>query len=143
MFLSIPKLFVVNFKLQQTTPLNSSNCNITARVQYVHADDKRPCCISGAKFHQMCHCPGVPLSYCKTQCDDDKDCKGYVAWSFEHPEGDCQLATTSTCPSPCFVSKDTIGNVGPLLVGEECGYDNWGGCYIKSKGRSTNLTLVW
>ena len=120
--------------------MNFSNCNITAEVSYAHFDNKRPCCISGAKFHQFCHCPG-PLSYCKTRCDDDKNCKGYVEWSFGRPGRKCQFATTSTCPSQCNVGEQ--GNVGPLRVHEECGSSTWGGCYIKINGRGNNLTLLW
>lgn len=81
-------------------------------------------------MHQYCLCTG-PLSECKLDCDKDSYCKGYVAWNFGKPEGQCLLATTSTCPEGCVL--DGFGNVGPLIVNETCGpdKDDWGGCHIK------------
>ena len=106
-------------------------CDFKITASYKHAGDRRPCCISGGRFHQFCKCPG-PLSDCKSKCDYSKYCKGYNAVLFTRPEDQCMLATSSsTCPSGCALYF--LGNVGPLLVTERCGEekDDMGGCHIK------------
>ena len=99
-------------------------------VSYEHAGDRRPCCISGGRFHQSCLCGG-PISECKSECDKDNECKGYVALVLEKPKEACLFATSSTCPTECTLQN--YGNIGPLLVNETCGEknDEWGGCHIK------------
>ena len=98
---------------------------------YRHAGNRRPCCISGGKFHQYCHCSRGPVSYCKSECDKDDYCKGYVAYRFGNPEGKCQIATASDgCPYGCI--EYNRGNVGPLIANESCGdVEIFGGCHIK------------
>ena len=119
-------------------------CYIRITASYEHAGDRRPCCISDGYFHQYCDCNGA-LSDCKFKCDEDKNCKGYVAWTFGKPEGGCIIATSSLdCPYKCSFSL--LGNVRPLVVNGTCGQDrdDWGGCYIKIKeGRCTVIAKCY
>ena len=84
------------------------------------------CCISNNQIHQRCHCDGS-LSRCKTACDADVNCKGYVDNIWRGPDM-CEYATTSDCPNDCVLSFR--GNVGELVDGGTCGA-NYGGCFIK------------
>ena len=103
-------------------------------------------------FHERCHC-NLPLQSCKTYCDQDPNCKGYVqSWNDEK----CDYATTSNCKQSC--SKFDHGKVGSLggtcekcAIGAGrslflfslatkmyrsnliCGRD-YGGCYVKQSG---------
>ena len=101
------------------------NFYFTDDITYVHTENSKPCCISDAKFHQLCQCD-EPLSKCKLLCDVDTDCKGYV----EHTVGKtCQYATTnSTCQTGCDLHYQ--GNFGPLNADGKCG-GTFGGCHIK------------
>ena len=64
-------------------------------------------------------------------CDKDKNCKGYVKQTEYY---NCEIATTSNCPSGC--TKRSAGQMGILIPdvisSKTEGYD---GCYIKIMGR--------
>ena len=98
--------------------------SITTESPYKHTNSQRGCCTDDATpaaFHERCHC-SAPLSACKTACDEDRQCKGYVLKS---SSGDCEIATVSECPatmscSTVFVSF-TILMSGDFFVGVEKG----------------------
>ena len=85
---------------------------------------------SGGRFHQLCHCNGTDLSTCKSHCDTDENCKGYVK---QTSYNSCQIATTSTCPSGCTMSY--IGNTGALLTDKQLFSEDYDGCFIKITGK--------
>ena len=97
---------------------------------YKKVDNKHGCCIDNSTLHQRCYCLS-PLSRCKTTCDTDINCKGYVTQKSLGPV--CNIATTSSCPKDC--SLQDSGNVGELVDGATCG-KYYGGCFIK-QGQSS------
>ena len=102
-------------------------------VRYVHEGDTHGCCVNDGMFHERCHC-SAPLQTCKTYCDQDPSCKGYVqSWNYEK----CDYATTSHCQQSC--SKFDRGKVGSL--GGDCGSD-YGKCYVKQTGMNYNLVMI-
>ena len=77
-------------------------------------------------MHQRCECSG--RNACKSFCDNDSYCKGYVSFSTVN---NCQIATTSACPFGC--SKYDVGNVGDLDENVSCENPKYyDGCFIKS-----------
>ena len=99
---------------------------------YIHVPNRHACCTSKNIFHQRCHCAVGPISKCKNYCDNDDQCKGYVAYEFGNPGGSCQFATTSQCPSGCY--EGYTGNLGELDRNKKTCGNNYGGCYIKTLG---------
>ena len=102
-------------------------------VTYVKASIKSACITVNRKYHQRCQCV-AELSWCKTQCDQDINCKGYVgrtgSWSDK-----CQIATSSACPRSKRCGKLDRGNLGALDKEGSFG-DDYDGCFIKSSGMS-------
>ena len=89
------------------------------------------CCTSGSTDHQTCQCT-ADISFCRSHCDFDEDCKGYVDMKGRYG-GYCMIATTSECPNSCEF-QNYVGNVGALVPNVNC--DNNGnaykGCFIKN-----------
>ena len=96
------------------------------------------CCLSNGNFHQRCQCK-AGISVCKTFCDRDRNCKGYVGKD-RSPTYYCQIATTSECPSSHDCTQHDEGAVGHLDEDESCGY-NYHGCYIKSRSKFLTLNI--
>jgi len=94
------------------TPQQKGACAITENQNYA--------------FHERCHCPNMPVSTCKSHCDNDDNCKGYVFL----PSYGCQTATTSSCASGC--NKHNKGSIGALVFDSDLLSDSYDGCYIKS-----------
>ena len=95
------------------------------------------CCISYGVFHERC-VGRKDLDGCKTACDADENCKGYVQVGFRR--GPCQIATTSRCPRG--FGKHNVGNVGELDSRAICHLPSnaatYGGCFIKQLGKLPN-----
>ena len=69
------------------------------------------------------------VSVCKSHCDGDDNCKGYVEiLSFGH----CETATTSSCSSGC--TKYEEGSIGDLVFDNDFLSVSHEGCYIKFIG---------
>ena len=99
--------------------------NITVDA-YTKANNNHACCTAGNQFHQRCAC-ARSLNDCKTLCDEDNNCKGYVETS---SSSNCQIATTSSCPSGCGTYDS--GNVESLTLAGTCGRTSkYYGCFIK------------
>ena len=106
-------------------------CSFTANISYIKQRLASGCCISrSSSFHQRCHCE-ADTSFCKSACDGDEYCKGYVhAWG----SGYCQIATTSSCPTSNSCQQHDAGNAGPLNSSMTCG-EGYRGCYIKQSSK--------
>ena len=91
-------------------------------IQYHHQNNQDGCCTTSNKFHERCAYK-LPLFDCKSFCDNDSNCKGYV----EKNDGYCQIATTSSCKFGGV--KNNNGNKGDL--GGSCGSSLYKGCHIK------------
>ena len=76
-------------------------------------------------MHEMCMCK-ADVSFCKTVCDSDPKCKGYVK-----RYSDCHIATTATCPSTNGCEKVYKGVTGTLQEDATCGGKDYDGCFIK------------
>ena len=107
---------------------HSPNVYFTDQSKYEIASVKSACCISSGSFAERCHCRKTEVFECKEYCDLDKNCKGYVDNSY----GDCQIATTSSCPQAC--GKYDEGNIGPIDPYTTCG-SSYLGCFIKQIGK--------
>ena len=85
------------------------------------------CCLENGKEHQGCMCHSN-IDVCKSYCDEDIYCKGYVGFiSGQH----CQIATSNlTCPGGC--GQFDVGHVGDLDDTMQCGPPIFDGCFIKS-----------
>jgi len=96
--------------------------------EYAHRNDDKACGlgVAQAQFHERCECPTDTVAFCKGKCDQDIQCKGYVAAWAPLWQG-CQFATVSSCPPQC--SKHDKGNVGQITRGVGTDY---GGCHVKS-----------
>ena len=84
--------------------------------------------------HERCDCY-KDLSFCKSVCDTDQECKGYV--------GDgatvCQIATTSKCPRDC--QKASSGQIGSLDQNNRCASGD--GCFVKTIGKYNRIIWFW
>ena len=73
------------------------------------------------------------MSVCKTLCNLDVDCKGYVTDCVRDCKGPvgksnmCQIATTSQCPHGC----SPIYGAGNLYFNGTCGVELGGCFYLK------------
>ena len=101
---------------------------LTDQSKYKIASVKSACCVSSGSFAERCHCRKTEVFECKEYCDLDKNCKGYVDNSY----GDCQIATTSSCPQTC--GKYDEGHIGPIDPYTTCG-SSYLGCFIKQIGK--------
>ena len=88
------------------------------------------------KFHERCSCK-KEVSFCKTKCDQDRNCKGYVELYKGQSKRKCNIATSSECTDGCskLNKAPRFGDLGAL---DKDGifkriYD---GCFIKSSGMS-------
>ena len=68
------------------------------------------------------------MSECKTLCNLDVNCKGYVKVPVDKSNM-CQIATTSKCPHGC--SPINGANRGNLYINGKCGVE-FGECFIKN-----------
>ena len=82
----------------------------------------------GEHFHERCHCEDTQLANCKTMCDTDASCKGYVKMGYSITSS-CQIATTSSCTSAC--TKYDTGNTGSLVIDSDFPGYSYEGCFIK------------
>ena len=94
------------------------------RAEYALTTVEGGCCATQGSLTERCHCLSTDASRCKYLCDEDEKCNGYA----EKQNGDCQLATTSGCPSEC--NKYDIGNGNIIANDASCG-DGYTGCKIK------------
>ena len=91
------------------------------------------CCIAPRQFHRRCHIRDEDVSVCRTLCNEDPGCKGYVEKTSK--SHGCQIATTSDCPAGS--KKVNAGNVGDLDANVNCfSFASYGyvGCFIKQSG---------
>ena len=91
--------------------------------------ERSGCCFKvGNKweFHEQCDCK-ANINFCKQACDEDHNCKGYVA---HESNGYCQIATTTTCPTTNDCKKYQYGLIGDLDPTARCG-NGFEGCFIK------------
>ena len=94
-------------------------------VAYKQQSVESACCLENENVHQRCQCSKLP-NVCKSYCDGDTSCKGYV--ELLGLTG-CEIATTSTCPNGC--NQYNVGNIGDLDENVTCeNPDNYGGCFI-------------
>ena len=102
---------------------------------YVKASIKSACVTVNGQFHERCHCY-AELSFCKTKCNQDRNCKGYVGMNGLYSHF-CNIATSSECPSGNICQKLAKGNLGALdkesSLPQGKYYD---GCFVKLSGRS-------
>ena len=77
-------------------------------------------------FHERCFCDSVSLTDCRSICNDDPLCKGYVK---RKEASQCQVATTSPCQPGC--KKANVGNVGDLIVDSDFSKSTYEGCFVK------------
>ena len=100
---------------------------------YRMPDNKGACAVNfnGINiFHEECNCHSSQLAICKTTCDSDENCKGYV-----NSGAGCHMATTSSCPSGC--KKYHNGNIGELVIDGSLNdlTNSYEGCFIKYLGK--------
>ena len=95
-----------------------------SRGEYALTTVRAGCCATQGSLTERCHCRSTDTSRCEYLCDEDENCNGYA----EKQNGDCQLATTSGCPSEC--NKYDIGNGNIIAPDASCG-DGYTGCKIK------------
>ena len=104
----------------------------TSSASYQKQGKESACCTSNGYQHQDCECQ-ANVSFCKSACDRDMHCKGYVARN----TGKCHIATTSKCTSFEGCRQYNSGYVGALDVDARCGSrrrrDRYNGCYIKER----------
>ena len=77
-------------------------------------------------FHERCFCDSVSPTDCRSICDDDPLCKGYVK---RKEASQCQVATTSPCQPGC--KKANVGNVGDLIIDSDFSKSTYEGCFVK------------
>ena len=82
---------------------------------------------AGDIAHEHCQCPDMSSRICKTMCDSDKNCKGYVKSGLN-----CLVATISTCQHGCV--KYAKGIIGDLVIDSTSGGNRYEGCFIKLSG---------
>ena len=86
------------------------------------------CTLTNGKFHQRCEYE-ENINYCKTACDGDNQCKGYVLKILGNIIS-CQTATTSNCAGGG--QPKNVGNVGDLdPKSERNDHEAYQGCFIK------------
>ena len=106
-------------------------------MAYKKQSIKSACCNTNGDYHQSCRC-NADVSFCKTFCDGDTNCKGYVDMVGSTSSQYCEIATTSECPTVSFTSPVECtqyngGIVGDLDEDESCGRStSYEGCFIKS-----------
>ena len=95
---------------------------------------KSACCRYDKKFHERCVCK-ADVSFCKTVCDSDSKCKGYVK-TMDGEEIGCEIATTSTCPNTNNCKKNNKGETGRIKMAATCGWSSisYSGCFSKLIG---------
>ena len=96
--------------------------------------------------HEYCICGTSQfLTFCKTVCDEDSNCKGYSFRSTEEITNQvdlCYIYTTSPCPiSPLTCFKRNTGFVGDLVDRAQYGppFDSLisseSGCFMKKASK--------
>ena len=95
-------------------------------ITYVVPKKRGVCCTNKDEKHERCDCY-KDISFCKSICDTDQDCKGYVGYGATF----CQIATTSACPGDC--QKASIGQIGVLNQHNGCATGD--GCFVKTAGK--------
>ena len=103
-------------------------------ASYEKQSQESACCTSNGYQHQDCECQ-ADVSFCKSACDRDMHCKGYVARN----NGKCHIATTSKCTNFEGCRQYNSGYVGALDMDTRCGSrrlrDRYDGCYIKQRSK--------
>ena len=82
-------------------------------------------------LHERCVCYGKDVSFCKAECDDDLNCKGYAKTIDMH--NSCAYATDSPCPSKSKCEKHGVGQKGLLIPDGTYGSSFYEHCWIKGK----------
>ena len=88
-----------------------------------------------SSYHERCICNSVTLTDCRSFCNEDPLCKGYVKVK---RKSKCNVATTSPCQPGC--TKANVGTVGDLIIGNDRGDSFYEGCFVKETQKGK---LIW